>query len=207
MYGRRQRGVNRKGCALPDPLSPGQRGTVPGSAGWAKAARRAGALSALGLLLFPPPAQALVERWQLLAGGRAGAILWPADGLGSGVTGGVDLCISPHRLVGLELGLAEDRRWLEQPLSLSTASLSLQYRLDAGPVVPYGAAGAEVSWLRAAGQAGVRPPVAFFALGILAEFGERWYWGLEARYPTLPSGAFPARQLFALRLGFRSGPF
>ncbi|MGA9524846.1 MAG: hypothetical protein WBV82_25530 [Myxococcaceae bacterium] len=131
----------------------------------------------------------------------------------SGVNAPTALELSPGPLVGADVTLRLKSLWAVEfvlehgwhgPVSLTQGALGLQYRIDVTLVVPYLTLAAEAQRLARRG----RPPVFGYggalAGGVLVPFGERWFWGAEARYGISLQGEFPVRQTFLLRIGWRS---
>lgn len=166
--------------------------------------------AALGCALTSLQASA---QTQVLVGARAGVTLPTTFELPVGPAGGVDVTVRMARLIAAELTLEQSAHWVEavegQEVAawMSAWTLGFQYRLDVTFVVPYATLGVEgrrVSRPRAGTDFGYG---ATFAVGAFVPMARHWYWGLEARYGIGQDGAFPTRQTYALRFGWRNFDF
>lgn len=147
-----------------------------------------------------------------MAGARGGVSLPSSVDLGAGPMAGVDATVRVHRLVALEGTLEQSihSRTVEgeaQDAWFTTWTFGVQYRLDVAAVVPYAVLGVEgfrESTARRAVQTGYG---AAFGFGFMGALGEHLYWGAEARYGIGTDGAFPTRQSYLVRLGWRNTAF
>ena len=138
----------------------------------------------------------------VLVGGRAGVSAPTALELSPGPLLGADVTLRLHSLWAVELAL--EHGWHRGPVSLAQGALGLQYRIDVTHVVPYVTVAAEGRRLVLRGREPVFGYGGALAGGVLVPFGERWFWGAEARYGISAQGEFPVRQTFLLRIGWRS---
>jgi hypothetical protein len=165
------------------------------------------ALSFAVLAALPAAAQT-----QFLAGARGGLALPGATGLGPGPMAGVDGTFRFHRLVAIEATLEQSlhtRVVRDEPQDawFTAWTLGVQYRLDVATVIPYALLGVEGWRESTAGRAVQSGYGAVFAFGFMAPLGRHLYWGGEGRYGIGVDGEFPTRQVYLLRLGWRSGAF
>lgn len=164
---------------------------------------------ALGLCSAQAHAQA-----QFLVGVRAGVGLPTSADLPVGPSAGIDASVRMSRAIAAELTLDQSAHRVEaagtgQTVTswMSAWTAGVQYRLAVDPFVPYASLGIEgrrVSKPRAGTETGYG---ASFAVGALVPLGDHWYWGPEARWGIGNDGAFPTRQTYILRFGWRNIAF
>ncbi len=164
---------------------------------------------ALASALCALPAAAQV---QVLAGARGGVALPGDAGLPAGPMAGVDVTVRMHRLLAAEATLEQSLHTRElsgtaQDAWFTAWSLGLQYRLDVAQVVPYAVLGVEGTRETTLGRTLHSDYGAVFGFGFFWPLGRHLYWGAEARYGIGTDGAFPTRQAYLARLGWRSAAF
>jgi hypothetical protein len=150
---------------------------------------------------------------QVLIGARAGVAAPNELQFDLGPAFGIDVAYAFHRLVALELAVDQSIHSVRRPAgtvrgNATIANLGAQYRIDITPsAIPYALLAVESRWMRVAGEQTRNLAGGAFALGILVPFAANWFAGIEARYGITLTGAFPLRQEYVLKLGYRTGTF
>lgn len=149
---------------------------------------------------------------QVLVGSRGGVTIPGAWGYSAGPSAGVDATVQVFRLVAIEAAFEQSLHWVPTtdgypPAFLSLGALGVQYRLDVTRVVPYASLGLELRRAQVQGADARLDFGAALGFGAVVPFGGQWFAGGEARYSTDTGGAFPVRQTYLLRIGWRSGAF
>jgi hypothetical protein len=160
-------------------------------------------------------APAALGQPQVLIGARAGVSAPNELAFDPGPMVGIDVAYALQRLVAVELAVDHSFHAVRLPLPTGTvrgsatlANLGVQYRLDITPsAVPYALLAVESRWMRVPGAGTRNFAGGAFALGILAPFGGNWFAGLEARYGITLQGAFPLRQEYLAKMGYRTAAF